>query len=409
MDHVIILMITEAIEFTIIVGYMRRKRFFTLLLIGSYLVEIPGIIFILTGKYSFYYINLVYPPIYIGILSQFVVIVQNYVILISYAFYMQGCESVKDVLPKFAPETLFSVISIPLFYLFYLMYPGIKGEPHTLAVLMVYPLSVILLIKLSYQHIKGYMVNRAFIKRLREGDFTGRVSNLSIMISLYVIALFILSVQIIFILNITVDYILMLLYDNLSVLWSFKYNYIVAGSLLELLFHTVVLVFLFIMRRNAESVGRYIRLTPVHVPVEAAVSDTEDIPESGKVMERELMENVHVKLHKLLKNDLIFLQEDLTVDKLADELSISRNNMSFFLNGYLGTTYNDLINYCRVEYAKYLLLNETEMPVERVGYQSGFNSKTSFYRNFSAREKQTPLEYRNKYLTLIEYLKDQNK
>lgn len=403
MTHVLTLIITEAIEFAIMIGFVRRKRFFTLLLVASYLVEIPGIIFILSGRYYDYHLNLVYPPVYTGILSLFVVIVQNYVILISYAFYMQGSESLKQILSKFIPETLFAAISISLFYFFYFMHAGEKGEPHALSIVMVYPLTVILMMKLSYHHIKGYIVNRAFIKRLMAGDFKSRVSNLKLMLTLYFIALAILAVQVVFILKVTVDYILMLLFNNLSLLWSFNYHYLVAGSLIELSFHTVVFVFLFIMRSNAESVSRYIRLAPAPAAADAAAKADEDIPETGRVMERELMESVRLKIHKLLKYDLIFLQEDLTMEKLADELGISRNNMSFFLNGYMGTTYNDLINYCRVEYAKYLLLNEPEMPVERVGYQSGFNSKTSFYRNFTSRERITPLDYRNKYLALLEY------
>ena len=92
----------------------------------------------------------------------------------------------------------------------------------------------------------------------------------------------------------------------------------------------------------------------------------------------------------------LFLNPNLTLDETAKELGISKHILSQFLNETLGKSFTIFINEHRIERAKSLLKTKSNYTIEGVGYDSGFNSKSSFFTSFKKITGQTPFEFQKK-------------
>lgn len=124
--------------------------------------------------------------------------------------------------------------------------------------------------------------------------------------------------------------------------------------------------------------------------------DKERFPNS--ILSSAEKETIKNKLEALMSEDKPFLQQELTLNGLAELVGTSDKNLSLYLNHSLNTSFYDYINTCRVrevteklqrqEYDKYSLLG--------VAFTSGFNSKSSFYRAFKKETGISPTEFKKK-------------
>lgn len=88
------------------------------------------------------------------------------------------------------------------------------------------------------------------------------------------------------------------------------------------------------------------------------------------------------KLDILMKEDKIYLDETLTLKIIAEKLDITQHQLSEILNDRLGQSFTEYINISRIEESKQLLLSKKEASILEIAYESGFNSKSSFYNAF---------------------------
>ncbi len=97
-----------------------------------------------------------------------------------------------------------------------------------------------------------------------------------------------------------------------------------------------------------------------------------------------------------MKTKKPFLNEDCTIQTVAEETKIPLHHLSNILNQRLNKSFPDFMNEFRVEEAKKLLLNgiSEKMTLEAIGYECGFGSKTSFNKAFKKHTNRTPSEYR---------------
>ena len=81
-----------------------------------------------------------------------------------------------------------------------------------------------------------------------------------------------------------------------------------------------------------------------------------------------------------LLGPLIWLYE-LSLPKLASNLSVSPNNLSQVINERFSMNFFDYINSYRIEEAKHQLINSDlgRVTIPGVALDSGFNSKSAFY------------------------------
>lgn len=98
-------------------------------------------------------------------------------------------------------------------------------------------------------------------------------------------------------------------------------------------------------------------------------------------------------LIRLLEDQEIFLNSDLTIDDVAMKLGTTPRYLSIMLHNDMNTSFTQIINKYRVERAMFLL-KTTDEKVAYVGCSCGFNSQQVFNRSFLKVCGQTPSEWR---------------
>lgn len=103
------------------------------------------------------------------------------------------------------------------------------------------------------------------------------------------------------------------------------------------------------------------------------------------------------KLLQLMETERPYTDGDLTIQKLAQQLSIPLPHLSQTINERLGKSFPDFINSYRVEEAKKKLLDPAlkHLSVLGIAEEVGFNSKSSFNAVFKKHTDMTPSEFRN--------------
>jgi len=102
------------------------------------------------------------------------------------------------------------------------------------------------------------------------------------------------------------------------------------------------------------------------------------------------------KLMEKIEKDKVYLDPNLTLQKLSQELNIHRNHLSQIVNVEFNMKFKDFLNKYRIEEAKKLLVSpdyERET-ILNVAYDSGFNSKSVFNTAFKKFTGKTPSKYR---------------
>lgn len=121
----------------------------------------------------------------------------------------------------------------------------------------------------------------------------------------------------------------------------------------------------------------------------------EKYSKSGLSKEKE--EDYHSQLSKLITEDKIYTNPELSLKELADELEIHPNYLSQIINNREGKTFYDYINTYRVEEFKRLISipENQQFTLMSIAYDCGFNSKSTFNRYFKKITKVTPSQYVN--------------
>jgi AraC-like DNA-binding protein len=101
-------------------------------------------------------------------------------------------------------------------------------------------------------------------------------------------------------------------------------------------------------------------------------------------------------LLRLMREKEPYVDVNLTLNQMAEMLSISSHNLSEILNVHLHQNFYDFINGYRVERVKADLLNPLKgtLKILAIAYDAGFNSKSSFNNIFKKFTGMTPSEYR---------------
>lgn len=97
-----------------------------------------------------------------------------------------------------------------------------------------------------------------------------------------------------------------------------------------------------------------------------------------------------------MRRDKPFLQTDLTLDHLADDLAIPARDLSMLINRHFGINFYEFVNRYRIEEAQRLLRSEQgrERTITDIYMDVGFNSKSVFNTFFKKIVGVTPSQYR---------------
>ena len=90
-----------------------------------------------------------------------------------------------------------------------------------------------------------------------------------------------------------------------------------------------------------------------------------------------------------------FLQPNISISQVSVETEIPIRDLSYIINNYYEKRFNDYINEMRCQYfiAKVDKNTLDSLTIEAIAFESGFSSKSSFYRAFNRFYSCTPSEY----------------
>ncbi|MGJ5175206.1 helix-turn-helix domain-containing protein [Bradyrhizobium oligotrophicum] len=128
-------------------------------------------------------------------------------------------------------------------------------------------------------------------------------------------------------------------------------------------------------------------------PHDGAISVPEPVVAAQPAANRKLVD----ALMRLMADERIYRQENVTIGMLATRLSIPEYRLRRLINGELGyRNFNTFLNNHRIEEAKAALADpaQAEVSVITIAMDAGFQSLGPFNRAFKAATGVTPTEYR---------------
>lgn len=124
--------------------------------------------------------------------------------------------------------------------------------------------------------------------------------------------------------------------------------------------------------------------------------DPETEETKRKLISDDELFKIKTQLEELMNSEKPYLDSELNLIKLAEQLSVSTHHLSYVINKGFQKNFFQYVNEYRIEYAKKLLKDNSnnKLSILGIAYESGFNSKTSFNTTFKKLTDQTPSEFK---------------
>ncbi|MBN8221085.1 MAG: helix-turn-helix domain-containing protein [Spirochaetes bacterium] len=110
----------------------------------------------------------------------------------------------------------------------------------------------------------------------------------------------------------------------------------------------------------------------------------------------EKAERIKKELETVLREDRVYCDEDLSLERLAAMLNVTRHELSDLLNKSFRTSFYDFINRYRIEAAEKMLMDDPKLKILDAAMAVGFNSKSTFNKEFKRIKGTTPTQIRKK-------------
>lgn len=106
--------------------------------------------------------------------------------------------------------------------------------------------------------------------------------------------------------------------------------------------------------------------------------------------------NIMADIEKLIVEEELYKLPDLSLDVLVERIGLNRCYVSGALNRCAGKNFSTYINEYRVKEAIRLMSEspDANLTIEAIGYESGFNDRSNFYRMFKKITGLSPTDFR---------------
>ena len=173
---------------------------------------------------------------------------------------------------------------------------------------------------------------------------------------------------------------LLVLLIAILIIWIFytfiAFNYFVSGSIVfSILFYSFFLFFLFKKKITSKVFQK--------------------TNQRNTITTNEMTDDLVGKLNIIMINEKLFTNPNLKSSDVAVKLDISTHELSKLINDNIYKNFTDFINEYRIEEAKQLIEANSIYTIEAIGNQSGFNSKSAFYKAFKKFTNVTPAKYKS--------------
>lgn len=132
--------------------------------------------------------------------------------------------------------------------------------------------------------------------------------------------------------------------------------------------------------------------------IEAVQSADEKAKQSKAGLSNARIDEIVSKIIAVMENEKLHGEPEFTLQQLSQKIQIPSYQVSQAINEGLKKNFYELVNGYRVEEAKRLLADERNKnnTILSVGFEAGFNSKTTFNTVFKKFTGLTPTEYRER-------------
>ncbi|MET0638154.1 MAG: helix-turn-helix transcriptional regulator [Chitinophagaceae bacterium] len=104
--------------------------------------------------------------------------------------------------------------------------------------------------------------------------------------------------------------------------------------------------------------------------------------------------NLTGKLEKAIREKALYKDPNLKLSDVAQKINIPGHQLSLLLNDNLGKSFSTYINEFRIDEACKLISLDSRLSFEAIGYEVGYNSKSTFYTAFRKIKETTPALYK---------------
>lgn len=116
---------------------------------------------------------------------------------------------------------------------------------------------------------------------------------------------------------------------------------------------------------------------------------------SSFVYNKKYSENEGKKMRNVIEYTMTNFANDITLVAIADIASMTKNSFCKYFKKRTNKTYFQFLNELRIENASNLLINNKELQIAEIAYESGFKNISNFNRQFKTLKNQTPSDFRN--------------
>lgn len=144
------------------------------------------------------------------------------------------------------------------------------------------------------------------------------------------------------------------------------------------------------------------KILPVNISQEENTNtQAADAPETDvakyqkSTLDEETASKIYADLKRVMQAEQCYKNPELSLDELANILAVLPNHLSQVINSKEKRNFYDYINQLRIEHfiAILSLPDNKKFTLLSLAYEAGFNSKTSFNRNFKKATGLTPSQY----------------
>jgi AraC-like DNA-binding protein len=116
------------------------------------------------------------------------------------------------------------------------------------------------------------------------------------------------------------------------------------------------------------------------------------------IVDDKALQYVFSNLEEHMKSQKPYLDDDLTLGKLSEQLKIKPTTLSSAINTQTSGNFYDFINFYRIESTK-KELETTEEQVIIIAYNNGFRSKSTFNKVFKEQTGVSPTQFKKQFCT----------
>jgi AraC-like DNA-binding protein len=125
---------------------------------------------------------------------------------------------------------------------------------------------------------------------------------------------------------------------------------------------------------------------------ESGLAESEKYRRSG--LSDEQASHYFARLCELMENRQVYTDSELGLSNLAEQLSITPNQLSQIINQQADKSFYEFVNEYRIDYAKRLLKEHTDKTVLDIALTAGFSNKATFNRVFKQHTRTTPTSFK---------------